>query len=273
MGAPPAGARMPGRRGGRLLCLRGRPAPGLPPSPALSRPCQAASTPPLAAPLWPDAQVTPASSRPGRPAVPARWTALRPGHADVNWEKSYPGTPETARAVRRDVRAVLSACPEPVVELAELVVSELAANSVLHSRSGHDGGTYTVRVSHFASEKAPCVWVEVEDLGSPSWDGVLRPEPTHGLSLIQRLSTWIGSDRGPGERRVVHARLEYDADGSPLVGAPVPDLPGDLRGVRERELPGAARQAVHRDARGRGSSPPGESCEFHVPAERAPRKL
>jgi serine/threonine-protein kinase RsbW len=157
---------------------------------------------------------------------------------DVRWEKTYPGLPATVSHVRRDVRAILGPCPAVVADDLELVVSELAANAIRHSRSGAGGGAYTVRVSHQATGKVPYVWVEVLDLGSPSWDGTLRPEPTHGLAVIQHLSTWMGTDDEPGGRRTVYARLDYRADGTPLYGTSrAPELPPDLDGVRASPLP------------------------------------
>lgn len=160
-------------------------------------------------------------------AVPAR---------DVRWEKAYTGLPTTVRDVRRDVRAILGPCPDVVADDLELVVSELAANAIKHSRSGEPGGTYTVRVSHQVTEKIPYIWVEVIDQGSPSWDGTFRPEPTHGLAVIQQLSTWTGSDDEPDGQRAVYARLDYSAEGTPLYGTEgIPALPTDLSGVREAD--------------------------------------
>ncbi len=99
-------------------------------------------------------------------------------------------------------------------------------------------GDGTVRVFHQATEKVPYIWVEVLDQGSPTWDGILRPEPTHGLSVIQHLSTWMGSDDEPDQRRTVYARLDYRADGMPLYGTSrVPELPPDLDGIRGLQPP------------------------------------
>jgi anti-sigma regulatory factor (Ser/Thr protein kinase) len=168
--------------------------------------------------------------------APTADTATPP--SDVRWEKTYDGLPATVRHARRDVRAILGPCPQVVADDLELVVSELAANAIRHSRSGTDGGTYTVRVSHQATEKVPYVWVEVLDQGSPAWDGILRPEPAHGLSVVQHLSTWMGTDDEPGGRRTVYARLDYRADGTPLYGTGrVPELHPDLDGVRESDPP------------------------------------
>src|ERR1700743_1064029 len=83
-----------------------------------------------------------------------------PPPSDVRWEKTYAGQPSTVSHVRRDVRDLLGPCPDVVSEDVELVVSELAANAIRHSRSGIDGGTYTVRVSHQVTGKVPYVWVE-----------------------------------------------------------------------------------------------------------------
>jgi anti-sigma regulatory factor (Ser/Thr protein kinase) len=158
--------------------------------------------------------------------------------SDVRWEKTYAGLPATVSHVRHDVRSALGPCPEVVADDVELVVSELVANAIRHSRSGVDGGTYTVRVSHQVNEKVPYVWVEVLDQGSPSWDGILRAEPTHGLSVIQQLSTWMGSDDEPDGRRTVYARLDYSVDGTPLYGTGrVPELSPELDGVRELQRP------------------------------------
>jgi hypothetical protein len=162
-------------------------------------------------------------------------TATSP--SDVRWEGTYLGLPATVSHVRRDVRCVLGPCPDLVADDVTLVVSELVTNAIRHSRSGADGGTYTVRVSHQATEKVPYVWVEVLDQGSPSWDGILRAEPTHGLSVIQHLSTWMCSDDEPDGHRTVYARLDYRADGTPLYGSSrVPELPRDLDGVRALPL-------------------------------------
>jgi hypothetical protein len=153
---------------------------------------------------------------------------------DVRWEKTYDGLPVTVSQVRHDVGDILGPCPEVVADDVELVVSELVANAIRHSQSGAEGGTYTVRISHQATEKVPYIWVEVLDQGNPSWDGILRAEPTHGLSVIQHLSTWMGSDDEPDGRRTVYARLDYRADGTPLYGDDrAPELNPELDGIRD----------------------------------------
>lgn len=155
---------------------------------------------------------------------------------DIRWEKAYGGLSATVRDVRRDVRAILGPCPEVIADDLELVVSELVANAIRHSRSGQPGGTYTVRISHQVTEKVPYIWVEVVDQGSSSWDGTFRAEPTHGLAVIQQLSTWTGSDDEADGQRAVYARLDYTTEGTPLYGTGgIPELPTDLSGVRDSD--------------------------------------
>jgi anti-sigma regulatory factor (Ser/Thr protein kinase) len=156
--------------------------------------------------------------------------------SDVRWSKTYDGQAATVREVRHDIQEILGPCPEVVAGDVVLVASELAANAIRHSRSGADGGTYVVRIAHYVTEKVPYIWIEVEDQGSPSWDGILRPEPTHGLSVVENLSTWMGSDDGLEGQRTVYARLEYRSDGTPFYGVThASELSADLQGIRESE--------------------------------------
>lgn len=149
---------------------------------------------------------------------------------DVRWERGYWGVLGTVREVRLDVREILADCPESVADDAVMVVSELAANAIRHSLSGGIGGTYTVRVYHYPTRELPYVWVEVEDLGNPSWDGTLRMQPTHGLAVVYQLAASMGSEKGPHGTRTVYARLEYSADGTPIhANTRAPELPADLR--------------------------------------------
>ena len=148
----------------------------------------------------------------------------------LRWEKTYLGEADTAKQVRSDVRAVLGPCPDVVADDVVLVASELAANAIRHSQSRLVGGTYTVGILHcFETEKIPYIWIQVEDQGSPSWDGIMRPQPLHGLSLIECLSAWMGSSKRPDGRRTVYARLDYRADGTLFhESGSVSELPPDL---------------------------------------------
>jgi len=116
----------------------------------------------------------------------------------------FPGTADQVSRARREVARHLAG--HPVTDDAVLVVSELAANAVLHSDS--KGQFYTVS----AEVHATYVWVEVEDLGGP-WN--LRPRDAarpHGLDVVEALAgpdNW-GVD-GDQAGRVVWCRLELDA--------------------------------------------------------------
>jgi serine/threonine-protein kinase RsbW len=115
----------------------------------------------------------------------------------------FPGTADQVSRARREVARHLAG--HPVTDDAVLIVSELAANAILHSHS--KGQYYTVR----AEVHATFVWLEVEDLGGP-WN--LRPrDPArpHGLDLVEALTgpdNWgVDGDEGC---RAVWARLETD---------------------------------------------------------------
>jgi Histidine kinase-like ATPase domain len=142
---------------------------------------------------------------------------------NVSWERTYPGVLATLRDVRRMVRESLADCADALVNDVETVASELAANAVRHSRSGTLNGTYRVRMAHFPARDVPYVWVEVEDMGNPEWDGVCDLSPMHGFAMCQALTTWLGSKDKANGNRVVYARIEYKPDGMPF------DLPIDPR--------------------------------------------
>lgn len=112
---------------------------------------------------------------------------------NVSFEKTYPGVLGTLREVRRDVRASLADCADALAEDVETVASELAANAVRHSRSGLVGGAYTIRVAHFTQRDVPYIWVQVEDMGNPQWDGCLNLNPMHGFAVCKGLTTWLGT--------------------------------------------------------------------------------
>src|ERR1700730_19085902 len=82
---------------------------------------------------------------------------------------AVPATPEQSREAPRSLASVLNGCP--VADDAILCVSELAANSCVHSASGQAGGTFTVRAE---IHQGDYVWIEVEDSGGP-WNQAAPP--------------------------------------------------------------------------------------------------
>jgi hypothetical protein len=60
----------------------------------------------------------------------------------TEYQRTYPGRADQVRQVRRDVAEHLGDCP--ITDDAVLVASEIASNSILHSRSR--GELFTIRV-------------------------------------------------------------------------------------------------------------------------------
>jgi len=113
----------------------------------------------------------------------------------------YPGRADHLHHVRRALARHLAGCP--AASDAILVLSELAANAIVHSTSR--GQFFTVRAELYPNY----VWVEVEDLGGP-WR---RGEPdgrSHGLDVVEALTGpdgW-GVETTTDGGRVVWARLD-----------------------------------------------------------------
>jgi anti-sigma regulatory factor (Ser/Thr protein kinase) len=116
---------------------------------------------------------------------------------------TFPGRAENVSRVRREVAHYLAECP--AAQDAVFAASELAANSILHSRSR--GGQFTIRV-HLHPDH---VTVECHDAGGP-WrprrhdDG--RP---HGLDIVEALTGpdgWGVQVTGDGGR-TAWARLTW----------------------------------------------------------------
>jgi anti-sigma regulatory factor (Ser/Thr protein kinase) len=113
----------------------------------------------------------------------------------------YPGRADQLHHVRRAVARHLAGCP--AADDAVLILSELAANAIVHSASR--GQFFTVRAERYPDY----VWVEAEDLGGPwrRWQPDDRP---HGLDVVEALTGPDGwgvkttTDGG----RVVWARLD-----------------------------------------------------------------
>ena len=107
----------------------------------------------------------------------------------------FDGDAGQVRAARRFLAGLLDGCP--AADDALLCVSELATNSVLHSRSGRPGGRFTVR----AAVRAGSVRVEVTDEGGP-WgherDG--DGQSGRGLVIVGELAGRWGRDEGGAGR-------------------------------------------------------------------------
>jgi len=140
-------------------------------------------------------------------------------------EKRFLGTLENVGEARRWADGYLAGCP--VAADIELIVTELASNAVRHSRSGEDGGTFTVRLD------TNIVRVEVTDLGSDS-EPQLQPadltteidldsdpeeefelaESGRGLHLVASLATQWGI-HGDKTGHTVWAEITPTTPGTP----------------------------------------------------------
>ena len=113
----------------------------------------------------------------------------------------YPGRADQLHHVRRTVARHLAGCP--AADDALLILSELAANAIVHSASR--GQFFTVRAERYPDY----VWIEAEDLGGPwhRWQPDYRP---HGLDVVEALTgpdNW-GVETTTDGGRVVWARLD-----------------------------------------------------------------
>jgi len=116
---------------------------------------------------------------------------------------AYPGSAEQISVVRADLGVLLGGCP--MADDVVLCASELATNAVLHSRSGRQGGTFTVRASIAFGHS---VQVEVEDRGGSWTSATAEPDRYHGLDIIGALATDWGII-GDHIARTIWARFDW----------------------------------------------------------------
>jgi serine/threonine-protein kinase RsbW len=123
----------------------------------------------------------------------------------ITFERAYPGTVDQPRKVRADLAMI--AGRSPFIDALVLLASELAANAVSHSRSGHPGGTFTVRATLYPGDYA---WVEVIDQGGPWADGNDDEEHGRGLAVVAAIAgdgNW--GIEGDNSCRIAWFRLDW----------------------------------------------------------------
>jgi len=132
-------------------------------------------------------------------------TPASPSDPEAFWVRDFPGTADQVGHARAAVRAHLGPCPvaDGVIQL----ISELAANAVVHSDSGRPGGRFTVRVFHVLGDY---VAAEVEDQGS-GWDGSIWQDAAspHGLCLLQEMAAVCSADRIGMRTWLISFRIDY----------------------------------------------------------------
>ena len=119
----------------------------------------------------------------------------------TGYSGTFHGLPEQVQRARHEVARYLSG--HPVTDDAVLVVSEVASNAVLHSKSAGDRFTVCVEL-----HDTYC-YIECEDAGGPWHPQPPDAERPHGLDVVEALAGpdgW-GVD-GDSSGRVVWVRLE-----------------------------------------------------------------
>jgi serine/threonine-protein kinase RsbW len=161
---------------------------------------------------------------------PALRAAPSPSEWLLRFVRSYPGTRDQVREVRAFLREALVQCPR--ADEAVALGSELAANAILHSRSGIPGGHFTVRAE--VSEGAH-ILIAVDDDGGPWPARACQVRSGHGLDLVQAIA---GADNwgisGDASGRQAWARLVW---------------PGAEHLERELSQPTATAHTDHDDGR------------------------
>ncbi len=125
----------------------------------------------------------------------------------VTFERTYPGTKDQVRAVRTDLGPFLDGFP--AADDLVLIASEISTNAVLHSRSGTDGQTFTVRAE---THPGQYVWVEVEDRGGDWSDRDADDEHGRGLDILAAIAgggNWGIETGNAAGSRLVWARLDW----------------------------------------------------------------
>jgi anti-sigma regulatory factor (Ser/Thr protein kinase) len=120
----------------------------------------------------------------------------------TRYEGTFHGRADEIARVRKEIAAYVGECP--AADDLVLIADELAANSILHTKSR--GAFFRVRC-----ELSPgSARVEVEDMGGP-WRTRKQDDRPHGLDIVQALtgSDGWGTKRTPGDTRVVWATLEW----------------------------------------------------------------
>ncbi|MEU0674804.1 ATP-binding protein [Streptomyces sp. NPDC006172] len=118
------------------------------------------------------------------------------------WGVSCPGFPEEVSRVRRWTRDILRG--SPLAEDAELIVSELSANAILHTASGHESGSFHLAVA----VSAQVVAVSVTDAGGTGTAPKIEhqdqdAEHGRGLCMVSALAHRVVVHDGDGGRTVI----------------------------------------------------------------------
>ncbi|MEU0740818.1 SpoIIE family protein phosphatase [Streptomyces sp. NPDC006134] len=142
--------------------------------------------------------------------------------------RRFPLAPQSAASARRFVRAALPAVPPDLADTAELLVSELVTNAVLHARTETDvtvsvlGGTVRVAVGDRRPDLA------LVPHRCPPYGGTGQ-----GLALVEHLASRHGVDTGARHKTVW---CELSPGGPPPPPLPPPPPPSPPSGSSDRTV-------------------------------------
>jgi anti-sigma regulatory factor (Ser/Thr protein kinase) len=114
---------------------------------------------------------------------------------------TLPGTPAFVPLARRLLREALAGCPR--ADDLMLAVTELATNSIAHSASGQDGGSFTVRL-----RTGPC-WVRIEVTDDGPADGQPTPRNGWGLAIVAGITDRAEAVMQPDGCRTAWAEVSW----------------------------------------------------------------
>jgi serine/threonine-protein kinase RsbW len=126
------------------------------------------------------------------------------------WRRRFRGEADQARVVRAFAGHLLAGLP--TLDDVLLVLNELVVNAVRHTRSGRDGGHFTVEVTQCPNTVA----VSVADEGGPTSPGLpaARPEDLwecgRGLLTVDAVAahwSWTGDVGGRTVRAIFNAAV------------------------------------------------------------------
>ncbi len=130
----------------------------------------------------------------------------------IRRERDFPLDVLSVGAARRFADGVLTDVPDSVLEAVQLMVSELATNSIRHARTG-----FHLAIIH----ERELVRVEVTDLGGGT-PTVRSPGPTEprgrGLAIVEMFSDAWGVRYGAGNDKTVWFDLAWDPSAADVQG-------------------------------------------------------